>query len=59
MSSEAAAIAEQIKALSPPDQLRLAAELMERQKGDIAYSIIEHVKTELGAALALRRLGSF
>lgn len=57
MSSEVEAIAEKIKALSPPEKLRLAADLLEHQKPEIAYSIIEHVKTELGAALAIRKLG--
>lgn len=57
MGNEAEAIAEKVKALSPPDKLRLAADLLEHQKPEIAYSLIEHVKTELGAALALRKLG--
>lgn len=45
-----------IAALAPPDRLRLAAELMERKRGDIAHPIIERVALELGAALALRKL---
>ena len=44
----------QIRALSPPDQLRLATDLLERKKVEMAKSIIDRVAVELGAALALR-----
>jgi hypothetical protein len=57
MSSEVEAIAEKIKELSPPDKLRLAAELLEHKKADLAYHLITQVKEELGAALLLRRMG--
>jgi hypothetical protein len=29
---------------------------MESQRGDLAYSIIDRVKTELGAAIAVRQI---
>ena len=47
---------DQIRAMSPPDQLRLAASLMEAQQGDTAYAIANRVITELGAAIALAKL---
>jgi hypothetical protein len=47
-------LADQIKALSPPEKLRLAADLLDAKRGDVAHSIIQSVATELGAALALR-----
>jgi hypothetical protein len=49
-------LAEQIKALTPPERLRMAADLMERKRGDIAYVIAKTVVDELGAALALRNI---
>ena len=48
-------LAEQIKKLSPPDKLRLAAALLESGKAQLAYTILRQVKDELGAALALSR----
>lgn len=50
------ALAEEIKALSPPDQLRLAADLMERKRGDVAHIIIERISIELGAVIAEQKL---
>ncbi len=52
------AVAEEIKALSPPAKLRLAADLLEQRRGDLAHTIAEGVVLELGAALALRALRS-
>lgn len=49
-------LAAQILALPPPDQLRAAAELLERGNAQLAHTIAERVVTELGAAIALRRL---
>ena len=46
----------QIEALSPPDRLRLAAGLMEAQRGELAHTIASAVVDELGAAIALRKL---
>ncbi len=46
-------LAKQIKDLSPPDRLRLAAALLESGKAQLAYTILRQVKDELGAALAL------
>lgn len=47
-----------VRELSPPDQLRLAAELLEHQRAELAYSILERVKMELEYALAIARRGS-
>lgn len=52
------ALAAHIEALSPPDRLRLAAALMEAKKDDLAYSILDRAKTELGAAIALREIAA-
>ena len=54
-SKELVGLAERIKALSPPDKLRLAAGLLERGKAETAYTIMRQVTVELGAALALSR----
>lgn len=50
------ALAKSILRMSPPDQLRVAAGLLENRQADLAYSIANRVTTELGAALALRKL---
>lgn len=47
-------LAAKVKALSPPDKLRLAAGLLEQRKAKLAHQIAEQVVLELGAALALR-----
>lgn len=44
-----------IDALSPPDKLRLAAELLEARRAELAYTIADQVVKELGAALALAK----
>lgn len=49
-------LAAEIKALPVPEQLRLAAGLLERKRPELAHTIIDRVCTELGAALALRDL---
>lgn len=46
-------LVERINALSPPDRLRLAAELLENQRAAEAYKIAGQVVAELGAAMAL------
>lgn len=56
-TSELRALAAEIEALTPPQRLRLAADLMERGRGDVAHKIAEGVVLELGAALALRDMG--
>ena len=48
-------LADRIKALSPPDKLRLAAGLLDRGKPETAYLIMRQATEELGAALALSR----
>ncbi len=56
MSDDVEALYEEIKALPAPDRLRLAAELLENQRPEMARLIALRVVTELGAALALRDL---
>ena len=46
----------EIVALSPADRLRLAADLLEAKRVDLAATIAGGVVTEIGALLALRRL---
>lgn len=53
---DADALMRDIEALSPPDRLRLAAELMEARKGHLALPLIERVALELGAAIALSKV---
>lgn len=55
-TTELEAIAREIEALSPPAKLRLAADLMEKQRGELAHTIASAVVDELGAAIALRDL---
>jgi hypothetical protein len=56
-AAELAALKAEIDALSPPARLRLAADLLEARKPELAQAIAERVVLELGAALALRKLG--
>ncbi len=56
MTDRAQAAFDQIRALSIPDQLRLAAELLEAKRADVAHPIIKRISLELGAALAWRRM---
>mgnify|MGYP003481139494 CR=1 FL=1 len=46
---------EKIKDLSPPDKLRLAAELLEQRRVILARTIARQVADELGAVLALSK----
>lgn len=55
-AAEVAALNAEIRALSPPDKLRLAANLLEAKKPELAHTIAEQVVLELGAAMALRKL---
>lgn len=52
-SQELDAIQGAILGLSPADQLRLAAELLEAKRPKLAKAIIDRVAVELGAALVL------
>lgn len=52
----AQSVADEIRSLSPPDQLRLAADLLEARRSELALTIVRRVATELGAALALHEL---
>jgi hypothetical protein len=54
-SSNLEDLAVKIRELAPPDRLRLAAQLLENRQANLAYSIVDQVKTELGASLALER----
>ena len=45
-----------IDALSPPDKLRLAADLLERGRHETAYAIADRVVKELGAAQLMARM---
>lgn len=47
---------DQIESLSPPAKLRLAADLLENGKPEIARTIAERVALELGLALTLRKI---
>ena len=55
MPTDLHALKAEIEALTPTDRLRLAADLLERQKPELAHAIAEKVVLELGAALALRQ----
>ena len=46
-------IASKLEALSPPDRLRFAANMLEARQARIAYSVASGVVTELGAALVM------
>lgn len=50
-------LAAQIRALSAPDRLRLAADLMEQRRGDLAWPIIREVSEALGAVILLAKMG--
>jgi len=56
MKSESQLTFERISELSPPDKLRLAAELLEAQRPELALSVSQMVVRELGAVLAGRKL---
>ncbi len=49
-------LAARIKSMSHADQLRLAAELLERRKFKTAQAIISRVDNELGTLFALGKL---
>lgn len=54
MNRNAHELAREIQALTPQAKLKLSAELIERGKLDLAYSIARGVVTEIGAALAMQ-----
>jgi len=56
MKSESQLTFERISELSPPDKLRLAAELLEAQRPELALFVSHMVVRELGAVLAGRKL---
>ena len=47
-------VAHAIRILDPPAKLRLAADLLERKRPDLAHTIAQGVCSELGAFLALQ-----
>jgi hypothetical protein len=49
-------INDEIRALPVHEQIRLAAELLEAKRPELAHAILDRVTTELGAWLALRKL---
>jgi len=53
MPTQPEVLATAIRNMTPPDKLRLAAELLERKQAKLAHSIAERVVLELGAALAI------
>lgn len=56
VATDLEALAEKIKAMPPPGRLRLAADLLEKGKPDLAASIAGLVVDELRFALAMKRL---
>jgi hypothetical protein len=54
MANRSEEIKAEIEALSPPDQLRLAAALLERKQFRLAHRIADRVTNEMGAVLALQ-----
>lgn len=51
--SDLAELVDRINQLTPVQRLRLAADLLERGKTDLAKSIVDRVNIELGAAMVL------
>ena len=56
MTTSLEELAEEINGLPPPARLRLAADLLEQRKPELAHSVASRVVTELGAVLALHDL---
>lgn len=52
-TAELELLAKKVNALSPPDRLRLAAELMEHRRSAVALPIIQKVADELRLAIML------
>lgn len=51
--AELEVLSKRVDALSPPDRLRLAAELMEHRRSEVALPIIRKVADELRLAIML------
>jgi hypothetical protein len=58
VSNESEEVYRQIDKLSPPDQLRLAAGLLEKREPAVAVAIARRVITELEALLVLKKKGA-
>jgi len=54
MQPDTEAVMAKIEALSPPDQLRLAASLLENQKPELAKAIIDRIAGELSLVIPNR-----
>lgn len=54
MASDVESLAAEIQALTPPQRLRLCADLLENRRAETAYLILKRTVTDLGAALAIR-----
>lgn len=48
---------DRIEGLDPPAQLRLAAELLENGRGDLACAVVKRVESELALDIRLRVRG--
>ena len=57
MADELLRCAEEIRMLSAPDQLRLAADLLDAGRDDVAAPIVRRVSDELHLAVVLARRG--
>lgn len=53
MTAGVQSVADQIDALSPPDALRLAANLLEQRRPELAQVIVDRIGDELRAAMVL------
>ena len=49
-------VARRVLSISPADRLRLAAELLEAKRPDLAYAVLDRVRDELAAVMAYVRL---
>lgn len=54
-ASSLQSIADEIRALTPANQLRLAADLIEKQQFDLAHTIASVVVNELGLVATIVR----
>ena len=54
MATDLNALAAEIRSMTPADQLRLAAQLLDAHRPKLAYSVADRVVKTLGAALCLQ-----
>jgi hypothetical protein len=55
MSDDFPALADKISRLSPSHKLRLAADLLDNDRAQLAHSIAEQAALQIGAELAAQR----